>query len=606
MRRTLKALGWLVLGIATIAAALAVNIWYFKPVSIDAFYGREFARFALEHPQMLSEIRLLPAPFDYYSSRLDDLSPEQERREVADARRALDVLHRYDRASLSGEDLLSYEVFEFFSRSRADGEPFVDHAFPLTQLDGPHVEFPRFMIEVHRVTTLAEARTYVARLRAFPRQVDQLLTALQARHRRGIAPPRFVVDKVVAQARAFATPAPAANELYVSFAQRLARIPESTIDGAERSRLLASVEASIRDDVYPAYLRLADRFAEWHRGAERNDGAWSLPAGDAYYAWRVAAATTTNLSPLQIHALGLEAVARVERELDAALREQGYADGTLAARLARLTQDPAHSYPNTADGKNAMLARYRSLLEEANRGVGSAFGRRPKAGIEVRAVADYAQQGAPIAFYNAGTADGVRPGIFYANLRDTTAMPKFEMATFAYHEGIPGHHLQSMIALENGSLPLFRRLIPFTAYVEGWGLYAERLAAELGLPKDPLDSIGRLRWEMLRAVRLVVDTGIHAKRWTREQAIAYLMEKTGKDEAFATAEIERYFVAPGQAVSYYVGMLRILELREKARAALGPRFDLAQFHDEVLTHGSLPLVVLERVIDDWVERRRRG
>jgi uncharacterized protein (DUF885 family) len=253
-----------------------------------------------------------------------------------------------------------------------------------------------------------------------------------------------------------------------------------------------------------------------------------------------------------------------------------------------------------------VLARYRSLLEEANRGVGSAFGRRPKAGIEVRAVADYAQQGAPIAFYNAGTADGVRPGIFYANLRDTTAMPKFEMATFAYHEGIPGHHLQGMIALENGGLPLFRRLIPFTAYVEGWGLYAERLAAELGLPKDPLDSVGRLRWEMLRAVRLVVDTGIHAKRWTREQAIAYLMEKTGKDEAFATAEIERYFVAPGQAVSYYVGMLKILELREKARAALGPRFDLAQFHDEVLTHGSLPLVVLERVVDDWVERRRRG
>jgi uncharacterized protein (DUF885 family) len=249
-----------------------------------------------------------------------------------------------------------------------------------------------------------------------------------------------------------------------------------------------------------------------------------------------------------------------------------------------------------------MLARYKAILDDANRNLGHAFGRRPRAAIEVRAVAEYAQDGAAIAFYNTGSADGARPGIFYANLRDTTAMPKFEMATFAYHEGIPGHHFQGMIAIELEDLPLFRTLIPFTAYLEGWGLYAERLAAELGLPKDPLDAIGRLRWEMLRAARLVVDTGIHAKHWTREQAIAYMIEKTGKDEAFATAEVERYFVAPGQALSYYVGMLKIVELREKAKAVLGPRFDLAQFHDEVLTHGALPLVVLERVIDDWIRR----
>jgi uncharacterized protein (DUF885 family) len=604
LRRILFPLCLILLAALLAAAALFVNVWYFKPITIDAFYTREFVKFALDRPQFLSEIRLLPAPFDFYSTRLDDLSPEAERKEAAAARTALEVLQRYDRTALTGEDRLSYDVFQFFMRSTADGAPFVEHGFPMTQLFGPHVDFPRFMAAMHRVTTAREARSYVARLVAFSKHTDELLAALESRRQRRLLPPRFVVEKVLDQLTAFTAPAPSANALYRSFADRLAAIPESAPDAAERGRLLAAAESAIRDDVYPAYGRLAGHFRALLDVATANDGAWSMPDGDAYYAWCVRRATTTSLSPNDIHDLGLKTVARVGAELDRALASHGYKEGSLGERLQRLTRDPAQSFPNDAAGRDAMLARYRSILDDADRGLGNTFDRRPKGKIEVRRVAEFAQQGAPIAFYEAGSADGVRPGIFYANLRDTTAMPKFEMATFAYHEGIPGHHFQNMIAIELTGLPLFRRLIPFTAYVEGWGLYAERLAAETGLPKDPLDEIGRLRWEMLRAVRLVVDTGIHAKRWTREQAIAYMMQHTGKDEAFATAEIERYFVNPGQAVAYYVGMLKILELRERAKSALGPAFSLAAFHDQVLTHGALPLVVLEGVIDGWIQRSR--
>jgi uncharacterized protein (DUF885 family) len=247
-----------------------------------------------------------------------------------------------------------------------------------------------------------------------------------------------------------------------------------------------------------------------------------------------------------------------------------------------------------------MLVQYQAILDEINAGLGKAFDMRPKLGVVVKPVPEYAEKTAPGAYYEDGSFDGSRPGTFFANMRDTTETPKWAMRTLAYHEGIPGHHFQGSIAQEIPGLPFFQRVIPFTAYMEGWALYAERLAWELGFEKDPLDNLGRLRDEMMRAVRLVVDTGIHYKRWTREQAIQYMLENTGMAESDVTAEIERYFVDPGQALAYKVGMLKILQLREKAKAELGEQFDLAQFHDQVLDNGALPLELLERVIDDWV------
>ncbi|MCB1575156.1 MAG: DUF885 domain-containing protein, partial [Xanthomonadales bacterium] len=263
-------------------------------------------------------------------------------------------------------------------------------------------------------------------------------------------------------------------------------------------------------------------------------------------------------------------------------------------------------YPNTPEGKTAMIAQYQAILDDVNAKLGDAFNRRPKLGVEVRPVPAFSEKTAPGAYYQSGAFDGSRPGVFYANLRDPGETPKFAMRTLAYHEGIPGHHFQITIAQELQGVPFFRRVLPFTAYSEGWALYAERLAWELGFEKDPLDNLGRLRDEMMRAVRLVVDSGIHYKRWTREQAIAYMLENTGMGEGDVTAEIERYFVNPGQALAYKAGMLKILALREKARKELGDRFTLGAFHDQVLSHGALPLSLLERVIDDWIAKTKAG
>ncbi|MET0230765.1 MAG: DUF885 domain-containing protein, partial [Rhodanobacteraceae bacterium] len=324
---------------------------------------------------------------------------------------------------------------------------------------------------------------------------------------------------------------------------------------------------------------------------------------DAYYAWCVRMHTTTDMTPEEVHTLGLAEVARISGEMDAILSDKGLVDGTVGARVQQLAHAPDETFPNTPDGKKAMLAEYQAILDEVNKGLDGAFDVRPKLGVEVKAVPEFAEKTAPGAYYEPGSFDGTRPGAFFANMRDTSETPRFAMRTLAYHEGIPGHHFQISVAQELQGVPFFRRVLPFTAYTEGWALYAERLAYELGFEKDPLDNLGRLRDEMMRAVRLVVDSGIHYKHWSREQAIQYMIDNTGMAQTDVTAEIERYFVDPGQALAYKAGMLRILELREKAKQALGPKFTLAEFHDQVLTHGALPLALLERVIDEWIAQK---
>jgi len=606
MKRFATICAVLVLLLAGVGVALFVNVWYFKPVTIDAFYARAFAQLALDHPEMLTELRILPSWLDFYGDKLDDASPEQDRREAVLVKANLDMLHRYDRNALDREGRVSYDTLDYFLRIQAEGDPYRLHTFPVQQLDGVHMTLPHFMMQSHQVTSAREASDYIARLGAFPKKFDQLLENLELRRSRGITPPHFVVEKVIAQLNEFVARPSVENALFTSFKAKLEKIPPEQLDVATRERLLAQAAAAISTSVYPAYRKLTDHFVGLRPLAQRDDGAWSMPDGDAYYAWCVRKATTTGLTPAQIHELGVAEVTRVAAELETLLRSQGLTDGSIGARLAVLSRDPTQLFPNTAEGRAAILERYQAILDDANRGLGSAFDVRPKLGVEVRAVPEFAQDGAAAAFYWWGSMDGSRPGVFYANLRDTTATPKFEMRTTAFHEGIPGHHFQISIAHELTGVPFFRKIIFFPAYGEGWGLYAERLAFELGLERDPLDSVGRLRWEMMRAVRLVVDTGIHYKRWTREQAIAYMVENTGKDEAFVISEIERYFVDPGQAVAYKIGMEKILALREKAKLALGSKFDLGQFHNEVLVHGSMPLVVLERMIDDWIARVKSG
>ena len=604
MKRAFKWLGLGSVGVVLLAGALFVNVWYFKPLRIDWFYGSAFAKFAIDQPELLSSLRILPRWFDFYGADLDDASPAAEQKAADKVRDAHLMLRRYDRSALDREGQLSYDTLEYFLRIQVEGDAWRQHDFPVNQMFGVQSDLPNFMLQVHQVTDAGEARDYIARLTKFRRKFDQLIESLKLREAKGVIPPQFTVEKVLVQMRGFVAKAPKQSPLYTSFKDKLDKIPPERMDAAMRERLLAQAEEAIHSGVQPAYQNLISYMAALLPKAQGNFGAWHLPDGMAYYAWCVRQYTTSDMSPRQLHELGLAEVARVGAEMAAILESRGMREGTIGMRVRRLAADPAQTFPNTAEGKQAMLARYTALLDEVDKGLGDAFDVRPRLGMEVKEVPEFAQATAPAAYYQPGAFDGSRPGVFYANMRNTIDTPRFAMATLAYHEGIPGHHFQIEIAQELVDLPFFRRILGFPAYSEGWAMYAERLAWELGFEQDPLDNLGRLCDEMMRAVRLVVDTGIHAERWSREQAIAYMHYNTGMSENEVEAEIERYFVDPGQALAYKVGMLEILALREKARAALGPRFDLKQFHNEVLTHGALPLTVLRRVVDDWIERRK--
>lgn len=606
MRTLLKWLFRLLVLVLVLGALFFVHVWYFKPYKIDWFYSRVFGQFALQSPEMLSSMRILPAWADFYGSKLDDASPAHEDEQAAMLKANVETLHRYDRNALDREGQLSYDVLDYFLAIQVEGDRFRRHDFPVNQMFGVQSSLPNFMAETHQVKDESEANAYVARLDLFPTKFAQVVDGLKLREANGVVPPKFTVDGVLAQMTGFIGKPAKQNMLYATFKEKLDKIAPEAMPQATRDALLGRVETAIENSVYPAYRTLIDYFTALKPKAQKNEGAWSLPDGDAYYAWCVRMHTTTDMTPEQVHTLGLAEVARISAEMDAILREQGLADGTIGARVQQLARAPDATYAQTPEGKAAMLKQYQAILDEVNAGLGDAFDVRPKLGVQVKAVPEFSEKTAPGAYYEPGAFDGSRPGVFFANLRDVTETPKFAMRTLAYHEGIPGHHFQIAIQQELKDVPFFRRVLPFTAYSEGWALYAERLAWELGFQKNPLDNLGRLRDEMMRAVRLVVDSGIHYKHWTREQSIAYMMDNTGMAEGDVTAEIERYFVNPGQALAYKAGMLKILELREKAKQALGPKFTLSHFHDQVLTHGALPLALLERVIDEWIKQQQAG
>ena len=604
MKRLFKWLGILVLVLVVGLGALFVHVWYFKPAKIDWFYGRVFAKFAVSSPEMLSSMRILPPWLDFYSDDLADASPAEDQRQFDLVKESHDTLVSYDRNALDDKGKLSYDVLEYFLRLQVEGDKFRGYGFPVNQMFGIQSSLPNFMADQHPVTNAGEAKNYVARLDKFPLKFDQVIEGLDLYEGKGIIPPQFTVEKVLTQMRDFAGKPAKENTLYVTFKEKLDKIPADQMDQASRDRFLGDVEASITRSVYPSYAKLIKHFEALAPKAQGNFGAWHLPNGEANYAWCVRQHTTTEMKPDQIHEIGLAEVARISGEMDAILKSQGLVDGTIGDRVRELTKRPDQLFPDTPEGKQELIKRFQDILNDIDGKLGPAFDVRPKVGVEVRPVPEFSQATAPGAYYQPGAFDGSRPGVFYANLRNVAEMPKFTMRTLAYHEGIPGHHFQITIAQELTGLPFFRRILGFTAYAEGWALYTERLAWELGFENDPLDNLGRLRDEMMRAVRLVVDTGIHAKKWTREQAVAYMLENTGMVETDVVAEIERYFVMPGQALGYKVGMLKILELRERAKAALGPKFDIRQFHNQVLTAGSLPMVLLERVIDDWIAKTK--
>jgi uncharacterized protein (DUF885 family) len=446
------------------------------------------------------------------------------------------------------------------------------------------------------------ARNYVKRLEAMGDKLDALTAEMQRQAKAGVVLPLALLEKSLVVIGDTVKPKPEDNPLVTSFAERMNKA--KGLDGGLKQELAQAAAAALRTRVYPAYGRMSAALAALRpQAATQAAGVERLPDGAAYYAVMLKQFTTTDYSAEKIHALGLAEVARIGAEMDALLRAQGLTQGSVAERMQALTKDPRFLYPNTDAGRKQALARYQQILDEVNARMPEFFRTLPPIRLKVERVPTSAEKGSAAAYYSAAAMDGSRPGTFFANLRDTSELPTWGMKTVSYHEGIPGHHFQISIAQNLKGVPLIRQQTLYSSYAEGWALYAERLAAEIGMYKDdPWGDLGRLQAEMFRAVRLVVDTGIHAKGWSREQAIDYVVQTTGMHAAEVTSEIERYMALPGQACAYKVGQLKILELRDKAKAALGDKFDLKDFHAVVLENGAVPLTLLEKLVDEWIAR----
>ncbi len=590
--------------VVVLAGIAFVHVWYFKPHKIEWFYERVFAEFALENPEMLSGLRMLPPWLDWYSDDLDDASPASEARYAEMLRDDLAMLRRYDRDALPIEERINYDVLEYFLATAVAGDEFKYHNYPLNQLFGLQNGFPEFMVRDHQVNSVGDADNYLARLDKVPVKFGQILESLRLREAKGILPPTFVVEKVLTEMRAFVAVPPTQNILYQSFERKLSSETLTGVDASQRALFLDSARVAIRDKVYPAYGALIRYYAGLLPKTQGNRGVWALPDGDAFYAWTVKHHTTTDMTPDDVHALGLSEVARIGAEMDANLRAEGETDGSIGERMRRVSARPDQQYPRGTP-EAAILADDQAIVDQIEAGLDDYFGVRPKAGVKVERIPAYREQTAPIAYYTPPPLDGSQPGVFSANLRNLEDIERLNMRTLAYHEAIPGHHFQIAIKQELTGVPTFRRLVPFSAFSEGWALYAERLAWEAGFQQERLSNLGRLQAEVFRAVRLVVDTGLHHKRWTREQAIDYVREHTGLPEGDIVAEVERYLVTPGQALSYKVGMNKILDLRARAKSALGDQFDIRSFHDVILTGGAMPLTLLEQRVDAWIAKQQK-
>lgn len=603
-KRLLKWVLGIVAVLLVVLAVFLINLVYFHPWSLNLFYEKVFVEVIFSEPELLSSLGLVEQfGITSHGGKLNDESPGHQEKVAARWRKDLGQLRLYPLSRQTDSQRLSTRVLDWFMARQVEGERFQFHNYPVNQLAGVQSEFPTFMANTHRLLAPRDCDYYLQRLGALPVKFDQTLEGLKLRKSKGIIPPRFVVEKVLKEMRAFVAQPASANILASSFKTRSAKI--AGLGEPQRADYQARVEGAITAQVYPAYQKLIDYFEALLPKTTTDDGVWKLPDGQAYYAYLLRLNTTTTMSPHEIHELGLREVARIEGEMRVILDANGFASQPIGQAMISLGKDPRFLYPNDDTGRAAALADYQRLIDEATRRCAQLFLTTPRAVCEVRRVPVFKEATAPGAYYDGASMDGTRPGVFYANLRNMNEVPKWSMPTLAYHEGVPGHHWQISIARELKGLPQFRKVVPFTAYMEGWALYAEWLAKEAGwYANDPFGDLGRLQAELFRAVRLVVDTGIHEERWTREQAIAYMREKTGMGEQEVTSEIERYIVAPGQACAYKVGMLKIQELRARAQQQLGGRFDQREFHDVLLRNGALPLEILEEQVNAYLQQKK--
>ena len=537
--------------------------------------------------------------------RWGDFSTAGEMRAQAAERSALKEMRaRFDPAKLSPENRLSFRLFEKRAERSEAAYKYSDYGYVFDQMNGAQSQLPAFLINIHRVDTKSDARAYVSRLYGLGPGMMEAIAQAKSRVAQGIMPPKWVFPYVINDARNVITGAPFGDgpdaPLYADFKGKVAKLK---ISQTEKDLLIADAAQALNASVKPAYEALIAEMTAQEKVAGADDGVWRFKDGAGYYAERLANYTTTNMTPDQIHNLGLAQVARIHKEMRVVQKKMGV-KGDLQAYFNYMRTEPKFYAPETAEGRALYLSETQKAQDAVTPLLPKWFGVLPKAPLVVKPVEAFREKSAGKAFYQSPSPDGSRPGTYYANLYKMADMPLTEVEALFYHEGVPGHHMQRAIQTELKDVPAFRQFGGVTAYSEGWGLYAEKLGKDMGLYTDPARDFGRLQLELHRAIRLVVDSGLHHKRWTREKAIKYVEDNSADAPGGIVKAIERYIIYPGQATAYMVGRLKISDLRDKAQKALGKKFDIRGFHDTVLKSGPVPLDVLEEQVDGWIASRK--
>ncbi|MFT6856645.1 MAG: hypothetical protein ACJA0X_002627 [Cyclobacteriaceae bacterium] len=539
---------------------------------------------------------------------LNDNSPEASERDLKINKEELVWLtDSVNIDALSKEALLSYKLFKQGVENNMEDYQYRLHNYPVNQMFGAQSGKPAFLINMHRIDSIPDAEAYISRLNGFNKYFVQLVENLKAREAIGVVPPKFVFDKVIQDSENILVGQPfdkstMQSALLEDFLKKVNKLP---IDDQTKLTLENQAKEALLTSVKPAYEVLIGFMKEQKERANSDHGAWKFPDGEAFFNNALKRTTTTDLTADQIHEIGLAEVARIQEEMDAIRKKVGF-EGNLQAFFQFMKTSKQFYYTQDQKGKDAYLAEAVAIIDSMKTRLDEIFITKPKADIKVKAVEPFREKSAGKAFYNRPAADGSRPGIYYANLYDMESMPTYQMEALAYHEGIPGHHMQLAIQQELEEVPMFRKFGGYTAYTEGWGLYSEFIPREMGFYADPYSDFGRLAMELWRACRLVVDTGIHTKKWTREEGIKYYTDNTPNAELDAVKMVERHIVMPGQATAYKIGMLKILELRKKSKEALGDKFDIREFHEVVISHGAIPLNVLEDFVDEYIAAKNQA
>ena len=604
IKRFFKAVGLVFVFGLSLGSLYLVNLFFMKPVSIDHYLGKEVITGLIDSPEAMTYMGMFDS-FNWltkHNSRLSIPEHNDLQEGINDARKSLKILNKYKESSLTNNQKITKRIAIFdIENGLKELEEFPYHDYPLNQVRGIHHSIISFMSDMHPVRNLSEAKDFIKRTDLAKEVYSGVLDGLERQAAAGIYAPEFVYAHVIEQLNEMINYSFDEHPLYTQFMKKTELLD---ISQEELASLEAKLILSIENSLTPGFVLLRDFMVFSRDKANPNHGVWSQPNGDEFYKLRIRTYTTTDYTPQEIHDMGLSEVARISIRMKEILVSLGYdANKTVGVLMNELNEDPSMLYEDTPDRKEIVLKDYTDMVHEATDAIKGYFHSMPKAPVVVKAIPEYIEKTAPGGYYQAPALDGSRPGAFFVNLYDIKQTPKYSMKTLTYHEATPGHHHQIAHSLENDDLSVYRRFgYGTSAFSEGWALYAERLSLEAGLAPDLYDELGILQSEIFRAVRLVVDTGLHYKKWTREEAIDYMKIMTGMSDTECRVEIERYIVWPGQALSYKVGMIKMLELRKKAMDSLGDKFDIRDFHSAVLDNGNPPLFIVEQMIDEMIAK----